>query len=61
VAKLHDEDEYVELYSGGIRCKFTTSLKTEPEQLVQTSTTKLITESNSDPVHDEALYHYVIA
>jgi hypothetical protein len=41
--------------------KFTTFLKTEPEQLVQTSTTKLITESNSDPIHDEALYHYVIA
>jgi endo-beta-N-acetylglucosaminidase D len=55
VAKLHDEDEYAEKYSGGNRCKFTTSLKTEPEQSVQKSTTKPITESNSDPIHDEAL------
>jgi hypothetical protein len=60
VAKLHDEDEFVELYSGGICCKFTTSYKTEPEQLVHTFTTKPITESNSDPNHDEALSHYVI-
>jgi len=53
-------NKYVELYSGGIRCKFTTSYKTESEQLVHKSTTKPITESNPDPINDEALYHYLI-
>ena len=53
-------NKYVELYSGVIRCKFTTSYKTESEQLVHKSTTKPITESNPDPINDEALYHYLI-